>query len=76
MKPRSRHYREDPAGIGLEIALKAAADAAVTSVCEPLLYGPSSPEAIERFTPGPVTPQAGRAAFDAIVRAVNDAIRG
>jgi 4-hydroxythreonine-4-phosphate dehydrogenase len=76
MKPRIAITVGDPAGIGPEIALKAAADAAVTSVCEPLLYGPSSPEAIERFTPGQVTPQAGRAAFDAIVRAVNDAIEG
>ena len=72
MKPRIAITVGDPAGIGPEIALKAAADPAVTSVCEPLLYGPSTTDALERFAPGQVTPQAGRAAFDAIVRAVND----
>ena len=76
MKPRIAITVGDPAGIGPEIALKAAADPAVTSVCEPLLYGPSTPDDIERFAPGQVTRQAGRAAFDAIVRAVNDAIEG
>ena len=76
MKPRIAITVGDPAGIGPEIALKAAADPAVTAVCEPLLYGPSSAEAIEHFAPGRVTPQAGRAAFEAIVRAVNDAIEG
>jgi 4-phospho-D-threonate 3-dehydrogenase / 4-phospho-D-erythronate 3-dehydrogenase len=76
MKPRIAITVGDPAGIGPEIAVKAAADAAVTAVCEPLLYGPSSPDAIERFAAGQVTPQAGRAAFDAIVRAVNDTIEG
>ena len=29
----------DPAGIGPEIARKAAADPRVTAVCEPVLYG-------------------------------------
>lgn len=76
MKPRIAITVGDPAGIGPEIALKAAADPAVTSVCEPLLYGPSTTDALERFAPGQVTPQAGRAAFDAIVRAVNDTIEG
>ena len=33
----------DPAGIGPEVALKAAADRSVLEVCEPVLYGPSTP---------------------------------
>ena len=63
----------DPAGIGPEIAAKAAADARVRSACVPLIYGPP-PDA--RFPPGQLSAAAGRAAYDAIVRAVADAQRG
>ena len=63
----------DPAGIGPEIALKAAQHPTVRAICEPILYGPSSPEEIDRFPPGAVSGEAGRAAYDAIVRAVADA---
>lgn len=62
----------DPAGIGPEIARKAAADRRVLTVCDPCLYGP--PE--ERtYPPGP-TAESGRAAYDQIVRAVGDAMEG
>jgi 4-hydroxythreonine-4-phosphate dehydrogenase len=63
----------DPAGIGPEIAAKAAADPRVAAVCEPVLYGPP-PGA--RFEPGVLSAAAGRAAHDAIVRAVGDARAG
>lgn len=63
----------DPAGIGPEIAAKAAADPRVREICEPVLYGPPAGEA---FAPGVLSGAAGRAAYDAIVRAVADAQRG
>ena len=76
VKPRVAITVGDPAGIGPEIALKAASDPAVTDVCDPILYGPARHEELQRFTRGRVTRWAGRAAFDAIVRAVDDAIEG
>jgi 4-hydroxythreonine-4-phosphate dehydrogenase len=63
----------DPAGIGPEIALKAMADARVTEVCEPILYGPHRADELAAFAPGEVSADAGRAAYDAIARAVRDA---
>jgi 4-hydroxythreonine-4-phosphate dehydrogenase len=63
----------DPAGIGPEVAAKAAADARVTASCEPILY---SPPAAETFPPGTLSGAAGRAAYDSIVRAVADARAG
>ena len=63
----------DPAGIGPEIATKAAADPRVLEVCTPVLYGPRGNES---FAIGQVSAQAGRAAYDAIVAAVEDAQRG
>jgi 4-hydroxythreonine-4-phosphate dehydrogenase len=76
MKPRIAITVGDPAGIGPEIAIKAAADPSVTSVCDPVLYGPSSDEELARFPRGRVSADAGRAAYDAIVRAVDDATAG
>ena len=73
MKPRIAITEGDPAGIGPEIARRAAADARVLQVCEPVLYG-ASPDA--RFEPGVLSADAGRAAYDAIVRATSDAQRG
>lgn len=72
MKPRVAITEGDPAGIGPEIAAKAAADPRVLAVCEPVIYAatPSAPVPI-----GQVSAPAGRAAFDAIVRAVEDAKR-
>jgi 4-hydroxythreonine-4-phosphate dehydrogenase len=66
----------DPAGIGPEIALKAAADPRVTAVCEPRVYGPHEPSVLTFFSPGELSAHAGRSAYDTIVRAVADARRG
>ena len=66
----------DPAGIGPEIALKGIADARVTEVCEPVLYGPRTAAERERFTPGVLTADAGRVACEAVEQAVADAMAG
>jgi 4-hydroxythreonine-4-phosphate dehydrogenase len=66
----------DPAGIGPEIAVTAAADPHVLEVCEPRLYGPHAPGAIAAFRRGEVSAEAGRAAYDAIVAAVADVKEG
>jgi 4-hydroxythreonine-4-phosphate dehydrogenase len=63
----------DPAGIGPEIVAKAVADARVTGVCEPVVYGPPSSE---RFEPGVLSAAAGTAAYDAVRAAVRDAMAG
>ncbi|HUU36012.1 MAG TPA: 4-hydroxythreonine-4-phosphate dehydrogenase PdxA [Vicinamibacterales bacterium] len=70
MKPRIAITGGDPAGIGPEIAAKAAADWRVREVCEPIIY---APEPSGPFAVGEVSAVAGRAAFGAIVRAVEDA---
>ena len=73
MKPRIAITAGDPAGIGPEVAAKAAADPRVLAACEPVVYGPSD---TTRFAPGVLSAPAGRAAYDLIVRAVDDATRG
>jgi 4-hydroxythreonine-4-phosphate dehydrogenase len=73
MKPRIAITAGDPAGIGPEIASRAAQDARVRDVCEPIVYGPP-PGAT--FPPGVLSAAAGRAAYDTIVRAVDDARSG
>jgi len=73
MKPRVAITTGDPAGIGPEIAAKAAADDRVRAVCEPVLYGP--PPGV-RVAPGVLSAEAGRAAYDAICEAVRDAQSG
>ena len=75
-RPRIGITVGDPAGIGPEIARKAASDAAVLATCEPILYGPVSEGDLAAFTPGALSAAAGRAAHDAIVSAVADARRG
>jgi 4-hydroxythreonine-4-phosphate dehydrogenase len=70
VKPRVAITAGDPAGIGPEIASKAAADSRVLAVCEPVIYGPAS-DAV--FMPGVLSADAGRAAYDAICNAVRDA---
>jgi len=72
-KPRIAITAGDPAGIGPEIAAAAAADPRVLAVCEPVVYAP--PDA-QRFQPGMLSGGAGRAAYDTIVRAVDDARQG
>jgi len=73
MKPRVAITAGDPAGIGPEIAARAALDARVLAVCEPVIYDTTPAEPVPI---GEVSARAGRAAFDAIVRAVDDARRG
>jgi 4-hydroxythreonine-4-phosphate dehydrogenase len=63
----------DPAGIGPEIAAKAAADPAVRAVCEPVIFAPPADPSIRC---GEVSAAAGKAAYDTIVRAVDAAKRG
>jgi 4-hydroxythreonine-4-phosphate dehydrogenase len=72
MKPRIAITVGDPAGIGPEIAQRAAADRRVLEVCEPLLFGPP---ADRTFPPGVLSADAGRAAYETILRAV-EAARG
>jgi 4-hydroxythreonine-4-phosphate dehydrogenase len=69
-KPRVGITVGDPAGIGPEIAVKAAADPRVTDICDPILFGPHTAEALRSFAPGRLSAAAGRAAYDAIVDAV------
>jgi 4-hydroxythreonine-4-phosphate dehydrogenase len=71
-KPRIAITAGDPAGIGPEIAAAAAADPRVLAVCEPVVYAPPDSQ---RFQPGMLSGEAGRAAYDTIVRAVDDARR-
>jgi 4-hydroxythreonine-4-phosphate dehydrogenase len=76
-KPRVAITVGDPAGIGPEIAQKAAADPAVLSACEPVLYGRNGVNpSFEHFQPGVLSAEAGRAAYDAICLAVHDAQAG
>ena len=71
--PRIGITQGDPSGIGPEISEKAAADPRVRAACEPVLYGPDDHA---RFEPGRLSADAGRAAFDAINRALRDAQTG
>jgi 4-hydroxythreonine-4-phosphate dehydrogenase len=73
VKPRIAITVGDPAGIGPEIAGKAADDPRVQAACVPVLYGPPPGS---RFTPGELSAEAGRAAYDAICAAVRDAQSG
>src|SRR5207247_1677237 len=63
----------DPAGIGPEVAARAAADPRVLAACEPRLYG--RPSGVS-FQPGVLSAAAGRAAYDTIVTAADDAQKG
>jgi 4-hydroxythreonine-4-phosphate dehydrogenase len=71
-RPRVAITTGDPAGIGPEVARAAAADSRVLDVCEPILYGPP---AGQTFPAGVLSAEAGRAAYESIVRAVEDARR-
>ena len=63
----------DPAGIGPEIAVRAAADERVRAVCNPVIY---APPADRQFAVGRVSAEAGRAAYDVVVAAVRAALAG
>jgi 4-hydroxythreonine-4-phosphate dehydrogenase len=75
-RPRIGVTVGDPAGIGPEIARKAQQEASSASAYEIVLYGPSTDQALSRFERGRVSAAAGRAAYDAIVEAVADAVAG
>ena len=66
----------DPAGIGPEIARKAAASPNVMGCCRPVLYGPWSDEALKPFPAGAPTAASGAAAYEAVDAAVRDAREG
>ena len=70
IKPRVAITVGDPAGIGPEVAARAAADSRVRDACDPVLYAPPDGTI---FPPGVLSADAGRAAYDTIVRAVADA---
>ena len=53
--------------------MKAAEDARVRAACDPVMYGR---EDAARFAPGVLSAAAGRAAYDTIVAAVQDALAG
>ena len=75
-RPRIGITAGDPAGIGPEISAKATDDAGLRAMCEPIVYGPVTAAELAGFVRGRVTAAAGRAAYDAIVRAVEDARAG
>jgi 4-hydroxythreonine-4-phosphate dehydrogenase len=75
-RPRIGVTVGDPAGIGPEIARKAAASPALSALCEIVLYGPSTDGEIAAYERGRVSATAGRAAYDAIVAATRDAQAG
>ena len=66
----------DPAGIGPEIAAAAAADPSVRTMCEPRIYQAAEESEVAGIPRGRISAAAGRAAYDAIARAVADALRG
>jgi 4-hydroxythreonine-4-phosphate dehydrogenase len=73
-KPRIGITVGDPAGIGPEIARKAAQDPEVLAVCDPVLYGPTEPNGT--FPIGRISAAAGQAAYHAILEAVRAAQDG
>ncbi len=73
MKPRIAITSGDPAGIGPEIAQKAADDPRVREACEPVVYGPPTGAC---FTLGELSADAGKAAYDTLCAAVKDALSG
>jgi 4-hydroxythreonine-4-phosphate dehydrogenase len=73
MQPRIALTVGDPAGIGPEIAAKAARDERVLAACEPILYEPPGGIA---FPAGELSNAAAMAAYECIVRAVHDARAG
>jgi 4-hydroxythreonine-4-phosphate dehydrogenase len=73
VKPRIAITAGDPAGIGPEIADKAAEDPRVRAVCEPVIY---PPPAGARFEAGVLSAEAGLAAYETIRAAVRDAVAG
>ena len=73
-KPRVAITAGDPSGIGPEVAAarRGRSRASATSASR----SSTAPHAGQSFRPGVLSAEAGRAAYDAIVRAVADAQRG
>ena len=71
MKPIVAITAGDPAGIGPEIAQRAADHPRVRDVCQPVIYGPPDGS---RFEPGVLSADAGLAAYESICAAVRDAM--
>jgi len=76
VKPRIAITTGDPAGIGPEIARRAAEHPDVTAICEPVVYGASTEDELLVFDRGRVSAAAGRAAYNSILRAVSDTVDG
>ncbi len=70
-KPRVGVTVGDPAGIGPEIVMRAMSDDRVLAVCEPVLYSPDG-----SFSHGVLAAEAGKASYDMVCRAVEDALAG
>jgi 4-hydroxythreonine-4-phosphate dehydrogenase len=66
----------DPSGIGPEVAVNAIRHPRVVAACRPVLYGPHGADAVADFPAGVVSAASAHAAYDAIVRAVRDALDG
>ena len=71
--PRIGITTGDPAGIGPEVARRAAEDPTVLEVCEPVLY---EPLVAGPLPPGVVSAVAGRASYQGVTRATRDALAG
>ncbi len=76
LTPRIALTVGDPAGIGPEIAVAAAASDAVRAVCTPVIFGPHTPGQVAAFTRGRVSAAAGRSAYETLVAAVRAVERG
>lgn len=74
-RPRIGLTVGDPAGIGPEIAQRAARAPDVQAVCEPVLYG--APDVGQDEPPvREATAEGGRASYEAVCRATQDALDG
>lgn len=76
MKPRIALTVGDPAGIGPEVAVAAAASPDVLEVCTPVIMGPHTASELAPFVRGRVSAAAGRAAYDVLVATVRDVQAG
>lgn len=72
-RPRIGITLGDPAGIGPEIARKAASCQKINEVCEPVLYG--EPGIADEFV-GRESAEAGMSSYTAVEKAVRDALAG
>lgn len=71
-KPRVGLTAGDPAGIGPEIVAKAMVDSRVLAACEPVVYSSGDASRV----PGQLSAAAGAASYEAVRRAMADALAG